>query len=127
MKRLILVLALALGGCANLENAFQVLSSTSVSPTAVVVAVNAFDALEVTATNYLRLPKCKSGGPIACRDRGVTAKIIPAVRSGRYARNQLESFIAAHPGQLGPQGLYDALIASTNTLQAIFGQYNIRS
>lgn len=129
MKRFLIVLGLSvsLAGCANLTNAWNVLTSTSVSPTVVVVAVNTFDALEVTAANYLKLPRCASGGPVACRDPGVTAKIIPAVRSGRGARNQLEQFIASHPGQLGPQGLYDALMASVNTLQSIYSQYGIRS
>ena len=129
LRRFLLTILLTAGvaGCANLQNAWNVITSTSVSPTVVVIAVNTFDALEATATNYLRLPRCKTGGPIACRDPNVTAKIVPAVRSGRAARNQLEAFIGSHPGQLGPKGLYDALIAATATLQTIFAQYNIRS
>jgi hypothetical protein len=127
MRKILAVVAcLGLAGCANLQNAWTVLSSTSVSPAAVNVAVNTFDALEATATNYLRLPRCANGGPIICRSPSATKQIIPAIRSGRYARNNLEQFIAAHPGQLGPQGLYDALMNSVNTLQSIYGQYNVK-
>ena len=129
LRRFLLTILLTVGvaGCANLQNAWNVITSTSVSPTVVVIAVNTFDALEVTGANYLRLPRCKAGGPIACRDPGVSEKIINAKVAGRKARNALEDFIRDHPGQLGPKGLYDALIKATATLQDIFAQYGIRS
>ena len=117
--------ALSLAGCAEVQNAWQAVTSASVSPTTVVVAANTFDALEATATNYLRLPKCTgSNGPV-CRDPGATKQIIPAVRAGRVARANLEQFFKDHPGQLGPQGLYDALTAAIATLQSVFAQYNV--
>ncbi len=119
-------LAVSLGGCAavqKLENSFAVLSSASVSPQAVVVAVNSFDAVQATATNYLRLPKCTgTNGPI-CRDPAISVKVIQAVKAGRTARNNLEAFMTAHPGQLGDAGLYDALQASLSTLESIVSQY----
>ena len=115
-------IALSLGGCANLQNAWGVLTSVQVTPQAVSIAGNTFDALEATATNYLRLAKCTgSNGPI-CRDPAASKKIISAVRSGRVARNNLEQFFADHPGQLGPQGLYDAFNAAISTLQTILAQ-----
>ena len=125
MRKFILVAVLLLGGCTQLQNAWQTVTSASVTPTTVIVAANTFDALEATATNYLRLPKCTgSNGPV-CRDRAATAQIIPAVRAGRVARANLEQFFKDHPGQLGPQGLYDALTASITTLQSVFAQYNV--
>lgn len=129
MRRLALALVLAVGlsGCANVQRAWDTLTTSQVSPTVVIVAANTFDGLEATATNYLRLPRCTgSNGPV-CRDRYATSQIIPAVRAGRAARNALEAFLRTHPGQLGPSGLYDSLIAASNTLQAIFIQYNVRT
>jgi hypothetical protein len=128
MRKLLLGLALALGvtACANLKNDLAVLTSTQVTITTVAVAGNTFDALEATATAYLRLPRCSGTNGPACRDPAATKKIIPAVRSGRVARNNLEQFFADHPGQLGPQGLYDALQASINTLQDVIAQYNVK-
>lgn len=127
-KLLVLSLLLVLGGCAALskvENAFNTLSGATVSPAAVVVAVNSFDALEATATNYLRLKKCSPATGPVCRDPAATKVLIPAVRNARKARNDLESFLADHPGQLGTQGLYDALQLSINTIQGIIVTYHI--
>ena len=121
----ILATALTFGvaGCAQLQNAYNVVTGAQVSPQAVVVAASTFDAFEVTATNYLRLRRCTgSNGPI-CRDPAVTPKIIAAVRAGRVARNNLKAFLRAHPGQLGPTGDYDALIAATQTLQQVLAAY----
>lgn len=121
MRKLIMagVLALALGGCANLQQTWDTLTSAQVTPQVVLIAGNTFDGLEATATNYLKLARCTgSNGPV-CRDPATSAKIISAVRSGRVARNNLEQFFADHPGQLGPQGLYDAFQAAISTLQTI--------
>ena len=126
-KIIILALALSLAGCATnpFVKLYNAATGATVDPTTVIVAANAFDALEATATNYLGLPKCTpTNGPV-CRNPTATAKIIPAVRSGRVARNNLENFMTANPGALGPSGLYNALIASVNTLQTIFTTYNV--
>jgi|SRR6185437_14275319 len=127
MKKILLVctIALSLGACAQLQNAWNLVTTSQVSPTAVIVAANAFDAVEATATNYLRLPKCTATNGPVCRNPKATAAIIPAIRSGRVARNNLEQFMKDNPGQLGPQGLYNALTTATSTLQAIFAQYGV--
>lgn len=122
------LLVLSLAGCTtfnNLENAAAALTSASVNPTLVIVAGNSFDALEATATQYLRLPRCTGANGPVCRSPQATAQIIPAIRAGRVARNNLEQFMQDNPGSLGPQGLYDALTAATSTLQSIIAQYNI--
>lgn len=128
MRKLLLGLTLALGltACAQLQNDWNTLTSAQVTITTVAVAGNTFDALEATATSYLRLPRCSgSNGPV-CRDPSATKKIISAVRAGRVARNNLEQFFTDHPGQLGPQGLYDALQTSIGTLQGVIAQYNVK-
>lgn len=132
MRRLFAAMALAfvlttpLVGCAQLQKTYEVVTSAKVSPTAVVVAVNAFNALEATATNYLLLPRCVTGGPVICRQSAATQPIKRAVLSGRAARNKLTQFYAEHPGELGPKGLYDALVAATDTLQAIYATYGVK-
>lgn len=123
----IIATALLLSGCAtaltNIEAAYSTLTSATVSAQAVTVAVDAFDAAEVTATNVVRLRKCTgSNGPI-CRSVGAAAEIAKAVRAGRVARNNLEQFLSDHPGALGPQGLYDALTTATTTLTTILAKY----
>jgi hypothetical protein len=131
MRKIIIaaMMALAVSGCApqlqKVKNAWNVLTASSISPEAVVIAVNSFDALEATATNYLRLKRCNGdNGPI-CRDPAATEKLVPAIRSGRVARNDLEQFLKDHPGELGPSGLYDPLQTSINAIQNIIAQYNI--
>lgn len=133
MRKLLLpmvaALAMMLGGCLpflqDAKNTFNIITGVSVSPATVIVAADAFDALEVSATNYLRLPKCSAvSGPL-CRSPEAARAIIKAIRTGRPVRNQLKAFLRDHPGELGPQGLYDALTATAQTIQAIFSQYQI--
>jgi hypothetical protein len=124
-----LACAVALGGCSTqfgqkLEGAYSAITGATVTAQSVIVASNIFDGLERTATNYLTLKKCNGSTPV-CRDPGATKIIVPAVRSGRVARNNLQQFFKDHPGQLGPSGLYDALQSSISTLQQVFTQYSI--
>lgn len=125
-KALVLVAFLTLAGCANWQNAWNILTTAQVSPQVVLVAGNTFDGLEAIATRYLKLPKCTATNKPVCRDPVATSKIIPAVRAGRVARNNLEQFFADHPDQLGPTGAYDALQAAISTLQSVFSQYNVQ-
>lgn len=130
MRKLPLVLLLALlpalGGCATvarLEAAWQSVKSATVSPAGVVVTAKIFDALEATATNYLKLNRCSAtSGPI-CRSPAVTPRLVQAVHDGRAARNSLLAFQQAHPGQLGDQGVYDALQAAIATITVIVNDY----
>ena len=116
LKFISLLLVVSLGGCANVQHAWDTLTTSEVTPQLVVVAGNTFNALEASATNYLRLPKCSgSNGPV-CRNSVAAAKVISAVRAGRVARTNLEQFFKDHPGQLGPAGLYDAFKKAIDTL-----------
>lgn len=125
MKKIILaaLLALTLSGCANVQNAWNLFTGATVSPQAVYIARNSFDALEATATNYIVF--CKVHPRTVGCSKDAIARLIPAVRSGRVARNNLTQYQKSHPDQLGPTGLYDALVDATNTLQAIATNYNI--
>lgn len=128
-KLLIIVLALTLSGCAGTRlgsfiATVESAATGTVSPQAIYIARNAFDTVEVSATNYLTLKKCPTNAPF-CRDPVATAKLIPAIRSGRVARNNATQFLKDHPNQLGTQGLYDALTSSTDTIKQILAQYNI--
>ena len=127
MKKLVAIalLALSLGGCANFQNAWGIVSGATVSPTAVYVARNSFDAAEVSATNYIVF--CKVHPATYGCSKVAIAKLIPAVRSGRVARNNLAQFQKNNPGTLGPAGLYNALNAATNTIQEISLQYNTQA
>lgn len=115
MKKLFLVipLVLALGGCASLNTAWSVLTGVSVSPTQIIVAANAFDAGEASATQYLLF--CKANpAPSYCALK-TRQTVITAVRTGRVARNQLEPYVVS--GTAGPAALYNTLIATVQTLQ----------
>jgi hypothetical protein len=129
------LVALSLGGCATVtsfgqkvEGVVSAVTGATVSPEAIIILANSFDAMQVTAKNYINPAlnkRCNgSNGPI-CRDPVATLALNRAIREGRVARNNAKQFLRDHPGQLGTQGLYDALQLSVSTLQSIFAQYNI--
>ena len=128
MKKMLagLLLALALTGCAGVQKTLGALTGTTVSPQVMVIAVNSFNAIEATATNYLRLPKCGAQVSPVCRSPKATAAIIPAIRSGRAARNSITVFVREHPGALGAQGTYDALVSATNLVGTVLAQYGAK-
>ena len=131
MKRLFALLLLAplLAGCGtfgqNLQNIFSAATGASVPVSAVIVAGNSFDAVEKTATNYIMFCSAHRANPACANFITIRGKLAPAIRSGRAARNNLEAFMAANPGALGPVGLYNALQASVQTLQDVMTQFHI--
>jgi hypothetical protein len=116
-----LALAVCLGGCATfdkLETAFQTVTGKVVSPQAVVVAINAFDASEALATSYVRLPLCGTG-PVVCRTQAVTTKVVTFVRAGRADRNQLKAALRLNPGaNISLVDVYNDLGNTTAALSA---------
>jgi|SRR5271163_2153419 len=116
MKKLLLVVSmtLALGACANLQTAWTLITSATVSPTQIIVAGNAFDAAEASATQYLLYCKANPtvGAPCALATRKT---VVAAVRAGRTARNGLEPYVVS--GTAGPSALFNTMITSINTLQ----------
>lgn len=116
----ILLLLPALAGC----NTLNTLTAT-VSANQVIVAANTFDALESTATSYLTLPTCMSGGLPVCKTKAAVAVIVPAIRSGRTARNTLESAITSPTGVVNTN-VFSVLTTSITTLQNAFTAYGVQ-
>ena len=116
MKKLLLIipLALSLGACASLQTAWSVVTGTTVSPTQIIVAANAFDAGEASATQYLLFCRATVPAPSYCA-LSTRQTVIKSVRAGRVARNQLEPYIVS--GTAGPAAIYNTLIATVQSLQ----------
>lgn len=124
MKKLAFIGAVALG-CVSLAGCAGLLPSASASPQSALVAANSFDALETVATGYLELPHCATSSSAACRNASAVASIVPAVRTGRTARNQIEALLQANNGGAIPLATYNTLSASIATLEAVYAQYSI--
>lgn len=108
--------AIGLGGCASelqkLKTVYSVVTETTVSPSTIIVASNSFDALEATATQYLTYCKANlSTSPCSADNRRA---VIKAVRAGRAARNQLETYVTNNTA--APSAIYNTLVAAINTL-----------
>jgi hypothetical protein len=117
MKKLLLLtpLLLSLGACASLNTAWTVVTGASVSAQQIVVAANAYDAGEATATQYLLYCKATVPAPSYC---ALTTRqgIVKTVRTARAARNALEPYIIS--GTAGPAALYNTLVAAVTQLQS---------
>lgn len=121
MKKILILALLGLSGCAALTSTISP-GAANVSGQIAIVAANTYDAIEATATNYIRYctPTPK---PVGCNVVAIQ-KYVPAVRSGRYARNAVEQFVKANPaGTAVPIALYNGLTTATSTLQSIEAQY----
>jgi len=116
----IATVSIPLCACSTIQN----LESATVPPKTIIVAANGVDGLISTATNYISY--CSPNpAPAGCSDDAVQ-KLIPAVRSAQDARNNAEAFLTAHPGQLGSQGLLDAITTATGTLQQIVSEFQVK-
>ncbi len=134
MRRLLAIAAavgcIALAGCGksfqDLQATLDVAGQATVSPQAVGVLNDTFAGVEATATVYLNQAKCPRGvSRPTCRDPAVTRTLDTAISEGRAARDKMLAFLEAHPGELGNQGLYDALRAAVGTMRSIFSAYGI--
>ena len=129
MRKLLTItaLALSLAGCAQLQADYDALTGATVSPASVYIAANAFDAVEATATNYIKLPLCGSTGLATgapCRSQTAVNLIVPAVRSGRLARNQLEAAtFSPNATAPTPASAMTLLKGATTTLQQVLAEY----
>lgn len=122
---LLIALALpALAGC-GATSMLSSLTGASVKPQAALVAANSFDALETAGTGYMQLPLCAAASSPACRTQAAAAQIVPAVRVGRKARDQIEGLLAANGGAAVPVASLNSLNAAIATLQSVYAQYSI--
>lgn len=120
-----------LGGCAQLEamrDAIHAAVAAKVSQKEAYLAADAFDVIEITSSNYLRLKICtSSSGPI-CREPALTPRIEAALLSGRDSRNKVKAYLRLHQndGADAPIAATDDLnvmTAATETLKALLGAY----
>lgn len=128
-------IALTLGGCAKLQEEMaavqQALStaiSTKVSQREAYLATEAFDIVEITATNYLRLRVCTSNSGPVCRDPAMTPRIQAAILSGRSSRNNLKGYLRAHVADgadaaIAPVQDFNLLQSATETIKALTAAY----
>ena len=116
MKKLLLIipLVLSLGACASLQTTWSIVTGASVSPTQIIIAANAFDAGEASATQYLLY--CKSVPTTSVCALKTRQIVVSAVRAGRVARNQLEPYVVS--GTAGPAAVYNTLVATVQSLQS---------
>lgn len=116
MKKLLIIAALtiSLGGCATFEKDWAIITGTTVSPTQILIAANAFDAGEASATQYLLY--CKANAAVSACALKTRQTVVSAVRAGRVARNQLEPYIVS--GTAGPTAIYNTLVATVTSLQS---------
>ena len=110
----LVVAGVALAGCNT------ALDPTVATPNQVLVAVNAFDAAEVAATNYLRLPLCATNGPTICRNAVASKSIANGIRAGRPARDQLTTALANNAS--APLTVYQTLTAAVSSLEVLTAQ-----
>lgn len=114
---LLLLLALPLGACAQLQaarTAYSIATETTIPPQTVIVAANAFNAVQATATQYLIYCKSNLATKVCSADN--RRNVIKYVRVGRAARNQLEASVASNGA--APATIYNTLIAAINQLNA---------
>jgi len=115
MKKLALILALALGGCAQLQGVYTMATTATVPSSSVIIAANSFDALKATAVNYGQYCVAQHFPKPICSAAN-RRLVIKAVNAGTAARIQLEASI--NTGQPAVATVYNALISAVNSLNA---------
>lgn len=129
----LVALALLLGGCADLQQKFQVWQQTwqtakaiTINKTAVVAAVASFRAAERTAKIYIMQKHCPVGiQKPTCMSPPIREQLVVAIDQGNTAASSLLDFWEKHPNELGSEGVYDALNLATSTLKGVFSTYKI--
>ena len=110
------LMACALASCSTIK----ALESASVSQKSVAAAVQAFDGVETTATNYLNLPTCATGQSTAsnaCKKTAVVPTLVKDIRAGRAARDSLWAASKANSSSTGLTAAYNAVMAAVATIQ----------
>lgn len=99
-------------GCTQLQQLATV-ATTTVTPTEAIVASNAYDAIEAGATSFLTF--CKSNPTNTNCGAGNRRSVISYTRSGRAARNQIETYIQS--SSTIPAAIYNTLVTAVNNLK----------
>jgi len=120
MKKLLLAatVALALGGCAtiqNLEGEFKTITTTTVQPSYANIAINTYLGLKATATGYgTYCIQNKFPAPI-CSAANRRA-VISFVKAGDGAKAQLDPLLVT--GAPIPATIYNTIVGAINGLKA---------
>lgn len=117
MKKIALLLALALGGCSTLSE----IEGSSISPQAANIAVSTAAAVEAAGTSYMQLCAAKS---TLC-NMAAAAKIAPAIRTIHVAARQVVMALRTSGGAAIPIASYNTLTSTITVLQSIYAQNNI--
>jgi len=125
----LLAVGLLMSGCESVQifkQTWDAAKSIVVNKKAVIVAVQSFNAVEATATVYIRQKHCPPGiQKPTCMSPPIREQLVVAMNAGRGPRDSLLDFVEAHPDEIGDQGLYDALKAATASLKNILAAYKI--
>lgn len=110
------LLSVSLGSCAIIKKA----EGVNVSQQQVSVAVQSFNAVEASVTNYLKLPNCAAGQSIAsgCKDPSSIQAIGNDLHAGRAARDKLWNASLANPSGVGLETLAATVVAAVAKLNA---------
>lgn len=117
MKKLALLLALALGGCTTISE----IEGSSISPQAANIAVSTAAAVEAAGTSYMQL--CVVKNPVC--NLAAAAKIAPAIRTIHVAARQVVAALRTSGGAAIPVASYNTLTSTITVLQSIYAQNNI--
>jgi len=113
----LIALALPLASCSTIKT----ITGITVNQKSVAVAVQAFDAVQISATNYLKLPTCTAGQSTikdACKDAKVVPVLVKDVKAGRAARDSLWTASKGTADGIGIRAAYDAVIAATTAIKS---------
>lgn len=121
---ILLLGALALGGCAGdlakFKMVYDVATTSTVPASTAQVAVSSFDLLEAASTEYFRYCLPNKAAPVCApgtkAQPGQLRLAIKYVRQGRDARNQIKA--AGKTGALISSTVYNLLITAVNNLSS---------
>lgn len=132
---LLLTLAVGVVGCTGtldklrkgydaVEAGIQSKVAGTVVPRLAIGAIATYDAAEVLATKYTRLPRCTGDNGPFCRDPAYRTRIDAGIYAGRAARNNIKAFMRAHADQTPvPGDLIDAITTATSTIEDATSAY----
>lgn len=131
MRKFALAAALAAAflasGCAEfqkLTGVYQTVSTATVDPQRVVVAIATFQGLEALGDAYIKLPLCGQTQSYVCRTAAIRKTVYAALVSGRQVRDSLKNYLRANPNATAvPVANYNSLIGYVNTLQGALASY----
>jgi len=139
MKKIVLTLALALSlsGCASFQKGieriqagYEVVTTAGVSQRTAVIAMQSYDVVAITATNYQRLRRCTGANGPVCRDPALRTRIDAAIYAGRSARNNIKAYLRQNPSvtviRLADYGTLtkatDTLLEATAVYRSVLGK-----